>query len=95
MQKNSVISPARPTSAWIECSSGLRRRIGGWIPSSRRSGAQIGERSEERMSQLADRVDGLGRLMTDMDRRLLRLETKMEVYESSARQRRGPKPLPE
>ncbi len=49
---------------------------------------------EERMSQLADRVDGLGRLMTDMDRRLLRLETKMEVYESSARQRRGPKPLP-
>ena len=50
---------------------------------------------EERMSQLADRVDGLGRLMTDMDRRLLRLETKMEVYESSARRRRDPKPLPE
>ncbi len=50
---------------------------------------------EERMSQMADRVDGLGRLMTDMDRRLLRLETKMEVYESSARRRRGPKPLPE
>ncbi len=49
---------------------------------------------EERMSQLADRVDGLGRLMTDMDRRLLRLETKMEMYESAARHRRGPKPLP-
>ena len=48
---------------------------------------------EECMSQMADRVDGLGRLMTDMDRRLLRLETKMEVYESSPRQRRGPKPL--
>lgn len=50
---------------------------------------------EERVSQLADRVDGLGRLVTDMDRRLVRLETKLEVYESSARQRRGPKPLPE
>ncbi len=50
---------------------------------------------EERVGQLADRVDGLGRLMTDMDRRLLRLETKMEVYESSARRRRSPKPLPE
>ncbi len=50
---------------------------------------------EERMSQLADRVDGLGRLMTDMDRRLLRLETKMEVYQSPGRQRKGPKPLPE
>ena len=43
---------------------------------------------EERTTQLADRVEGLGRLMTDMDRRLLRLETKMEVYESTARHRR-------
>jgi len=50
---------------------------------------------EERTSQLADRVDGLGRLMTDMDRRLLRLETKMEVYESApGRRSRSPKPLP-
>jgi len=31
---------------------------------------------EERMSQLADRVDGLVRLIIDMDWRLLRLETK-------------------
>lgn len=50
---------------------------------------------EERVTQLADRVDGLGRLMTDMDRRLVRLETKLDIYESSARQRKGPKPLPE
>lgn len=50
---------------------------------------------EERVSQLADRVDGLGRVATDMDRRLVRLETKLDLYESTARRRRGPRPLPE
>jgi len=50
---------------------------------------------EERVSQVADRVDVLGRLMTDMDRRLVRLETKIEMYESLGRQRKAPRPLPE
>lgn len=50
---------------------------------------------EERVSQLADRLDGLGRLVTDMDRRLVRLETKLDLYESAARRRGGPWPLPE
>ncbi len=50
---------------------------------------------DERVGQLADRVDALGRLMTDIDRRLVRIETKLDLYESSARRRRGPKPLPQ
>ena len=50
---------------------------------------------EERVTRLADRVDGIGRVMTDMDRRLVRLETKLEMYESASKQRRGPRSLPE
>ncbi len=50
---------------------------------------------EDRVSRLADRVDGIGRLMTEMDRRLIRLETKIEVYESVSRHRKPPKTLPE
>jgi hypothetical protein len=50
---------------------------------------------EDRVSRLADRVDGLGRLVTDMDRRVIRLETKMDVYESASRRRKAPKTLPE
>ncbi len=50
---------------------------------------------DERVGQLADRVDALGRLMIDIDRRLVRIETKLDLYESSARRRRRPKPLPQ
>ena len=50
---------------------------------------------EDRVSRLADRVDGIGRLMTEMDRRLIRLETKVDVYESVSRRRKRPKALPE
>ncbi len=50
---------------------------------------------EERVSHVADRMDVLGRLMTDMDRRLIRLEARLDTYESLARQRKRPKSLPE
>ena len=50
---------------------------------------------EERVSQLAGRVDGLGRLLTEMDRRLIRLETRMELSLPPRRRRRAPPPLPE
>jgi hypothetical protein len=50
---------------------------------------------EDRVSRLADHVDGIGRLMTEMDRRLIRLETKIDVYESAGRRRKPPKTLPE
>ncbi len=50
---------------------------------------------EERVSQLADRVDAVGRLVTDLDRRLIRLEAKLDTCESLARQRKRPRPLPE
>ena len=49
---------------------------------------------EERVSQLADRVDGVAQSLTEMDRRLIRVETKFETYESIAKQRR-PRRLPE
>ena len=49
---------------------------------------------EERVSHLTNRVDALGRLVTDMDRRLIRLEARLDTYESLARQGKGPKPLP-
>jgi hypothetical protein len=75
-------------------SAGTRRSAVSWAAEAFRALKKI-ILLEERMSQLADRVNGLGRLMTDMDRRMLRLETKMEVYESSTRRRRGPKTPPE
>lgn len=50
---------------------------------------------EERVGQLADRVEGLSGLMADVDRRVVRIETKLDVYESLSRPRKGPKQLPE
>ena len=50
---------------------------------------------EERVSHLSDRMGVLGRLLTDMDRRLIRLEAKLDIYESLARQRKSRRRLPE
>jgi len=50
---------------------------------------------ESRVTQLADRMDTFGRLMTDIDRRLIRLEAKLETYEALGRAQKRPKSLPE
>lgn len=36
---------------------------------------------EERMTTLADDVKNMAKLTKDLDRRLLKLETKLEIYE--------------
>lgn len=50
---------------------------------------------EERVGQLADRVDALSGLMAGVDRRVIRIETKLDVYESLSKPRKSPKQLPE
>jgi len=50
---------------------------------------------EERVATLADDVKELGKIIKDIDRRLIKLETKFEVYEHLAeksRSRRLPPP---
>ncbi len=44
---------------------------------------------EERVATLADDMRDLGRIVHDMDRRLLKLETKLEVYERLSEKGRG------